>query len=65
MHILLVNDDGIQSIGIRALCEAALRRVNALFQLENPDGGVLGDLEFVTLLSPPGQMPLLAVMNTG
>ncbi len=26
MHILLVNDDGIQSIGIRALCEAARAR---------------------------------------
>jgi 5'-nucleotidase len=26
MHILLVNDDGIQSIGIHALCEAALAR---------------------------------------
>ncbi|GAB1362370.1 hypothetical protein MASR1M32_16060 [Rhodobacter sp.] len=32
--------------------EAALRRINALFQLENSDGGVLGDLEFVTLLAP-------------
>ena len=26
MHILLVNDDGIQSIGIHALCQAALMR---------------------------------------
>jgi len=26
MHILLVNDDGIRSIGIHALCEAALMR---------------------------------------
>lgn len=26
MHIFLVNDDGIQSLGIRALCEAALAR---------------------------------------
>lgn len=38
--------------------EAALRRVNALYQLENPDGGVLGDLEFVTLLSPRGIGPI-------
>ncbi|WP_149141257.1 ImpA family type VI secretion system protein [Gemmobacter caeruleus] len=34
--------------------EAALRRINALFQLENNDGGVLGDLEFVPLLAPRG-----------
>ncbi|MEZ5796351.1 MAG: type VI secretion system ImpA family N-terminal domain-containing protein [Paracoccaceae bacterium] len=34
--------------------EAALRRINALYQIENPDGGVLGDLEFVTLMSPRG-----------
>ncbi|MDQ2065688.1 type VI secretion system ImpA family N-terminal domain-containing protein [Xinfangfangia sp. CPCC 101601] len=38
--------------------EAALRRINALHQLENPDGGVLGDLEFVTLLSPRGLGPM-------
>ncbi|MGB4827590.1 MAG: type VI secretion system ImpA family N-terminal domain-containing protein, partial [Paracoccaceae bacterium] len=34
--------------------EAALRRNNALYQLENPDGGALGDLEFVTLMTPRG-----------
>lgn len=34
--------------------EAALRRINALMQLENPDGGVLGDLEFLTFLAPRG-----------
>ncbi len=38
--------------------EAALRRINALYQLENPDGGVLGDLEFTTLLSPRGLGPV-------
>ena len=38
--------------------EAALRRINALFQLENIDGGVLGDLEFVTLLAPRGIGPI-------
>lgn len=38
--------------------EAALRRINALFQLENPDGGVLGDLEFVTLMAPRGIGPI-------
>ncbi|WP_225030171.1 type VI secretion system protein TssA [Xinfangfangia pollutisoli] len=38
--------------------EAALRRINALYQLENPDGGVLGDLEFVTLLAPRGIGPV-------
>src|SRR5690606_17735980 len=30
----------------------------ALYQLENPDGGVLGDLEFVTLLAPRGIGPI-------
>ena len=34
--------------------EAALRRVNALYQLQNPDGGALGDLEFTTLMAPRG-----------
>lgn len=38
--------------------EAALRRINALYQLENPDGGVLGDLEFTTLLAPRGLGPV-------
>lgn len=38
--------------------EAALRRINALYQLENADGGVLGDLEFVTLLAPRGIGPV-------
>lgn len=38
--------------------EAALRRVNALRQLENADGGVLGDLEFATLLAPRGLGPI-------
>ena len=38
--------------------EAALRRVNALYQLENPDGGVLGDLEFLTLMAPRGIGPV-------
>lgn len=38
--------------------EAALRRINALYQLENADGGALGDLEFVALLSPRGLGPI-------
>jgi type VI secretion system protein ImpA len=38
--------------------EAALRRVNALRQLENADGGVLGDLEFATLMTPRGIGPI-------
>jgi type VI secretion system protein ImpA len=38
--------------------EAALRRINALYQLDNIDGGILGDLEFVTLLSPRGIGPI-------
>ncbi len=38
--------------------EAALRRTNALYQLENPDGGALGDLEFVTLMAPRGVGPI-------
>lgn len=38
--------------------EAALRRINALYQIENPDGGVLGDLEFVTLMAPRGIGPV-------
>ncbi|MFZ1470715.1 MAG: type VI secretion system ImpA family N-terminal domain-containing protein [Paracoccaceae bacterium] len=38
--------------------DAALRRINALYQLENPDGGVLGDLEFAALLTPRGLGPI-------
>jgi type VI secretion system protein ImpA len=36
------------------LREQALRRINALYQLENIDGGLLGDLEFVTFMAPRG-----------
>ena len=38
--------------GTRA--EAALRRSNALYQLENADNGLLGDLEFLPILAPRG-----------
>jgi type VI secretion system protein ImpA len=34
--------------------EAATRRINALFQLENNDNGLLCDLEFATVLNPRG-----------
>lgn len=34
--------------------EAALRRINALYQIENADEGILGDLEFNTVLAPRG-----------
>ncbi len=34
--------------------EAATRRINSLFQLENTDNGLLCDLEFTTVLSPRG-----------
>lgn len=34
--------------------EAAMRRINALFQIENTDDGLLGDLEFNTVLNPRG-----------
>lgn len=34
--------------------EAALRRINALYQIENADAGILGDLEFNTVLVPRG-----------
>jgi type VI secretion system protein ImpA len=38
--------------------EAALRRINALYQLESTDNGVLGDLEFNTFLNPRGLGPI-------
>lgn len=38
--------------------ESALRRINALYQIENADSGILGDLEFATLLSPRGLGPI-------
>ena len=31
-----------------------MRRINALFQIENTDDGLLGDLEFNTVLNPRG-----------
>jgi type VI secretion system protein ImpA len=34
--------------------EAAMRRINALYQIENTDDGLLGDLEFYKVLSPRG-----------
>ena len=38
--------------------EAATRRINALFQLENAENGLLCDLEFTTVLSPRGIGPV-------
>ncbi|HLQ18541.1 MAG TPA: type VI secretion system ImpA family N-terminal domain-containing protein [Tabrizicola sp.] len=38
--------------------EAATRRINALFQLENSDNGLLCDLEFSVVLSPRGLGPV-------
>ena len=38
--------------------EAATRRINALFQMENADNGLLCDLEFTTVLSPRGIGPV-------
>lgn len=41
--------------------EAATRRINALYQLENADNGLLCDLEFLTVLTPRG----LGVVTVG
>lgn len=38
--------------------EAATRRINSLFQLENTDNGLLCDLEFTTILAPRGIGPI-------
>ncbi|MDP3195617.1 ImpA family type VI secretion system protein [Tabrizicola sp.] len=38
--------------------EAATRRINSLFQLENADNGLLCDLEFAVVLSPRGIGPI-------
>lgn len=38
--------------------EAATRRINSLFQLENNDNGLLCDLEFTTVLNPRGIGPI-------
>ncbi len=34
--------------------EAATRRINALYQIENDDNGILGDLQFNTVMAPRG-----------
>ncbi len=41
-----------------SLREAATRRINALFQLENSDNGLVCDLEFTVVLSPRGIGPV-------
>ena len=41
--------------------EAAMRRINALYQIENTEDGLLGDLEFNTVLNPRG----LGIMTGG
>lgn len=38
--------------------EAATRRINSLFQLENADNGLLCDLEFATVFTPRGLGPI-------
>jgi type VI secretion system protein ImpA len=37
-----------------SLREAAMRRINALYQIENTDDGLLGDMEFYKVLNPRG-----------
>lgn len=38
--------------------EAALRRINALYQIENAENGLLCDLDYMTLLNPRGVGPI-------
>ena len=40
--------------------EAAVRRINALFQIENPDDGLLGDLDFLVVMNVRGLGPVTA-----
>lgn len=38
--------------------EAATRRINALYQIENDDNGILGDLQFNIVMTPRGVGPV-------
>ena len=38
--------------------EAATRRINALYQIENDDNGILGDLQFNIVMTPRGVGPI-------
>ncbi|MGB3315743.1 MAG: type VI secretion system protein TssA [Albidovulum sp.] len=38
--------------------EAATRRINALYQIENDDAGILGDLQFTIVMTPRGIGPV-------
>jgi type VI secretion system protein ImpA len=38
--------------------EAATRRINALYQIENDDNGILGDLQFTIVMTPRGVGPV-------
>ena len=51
MHILLVNDDGIQSIGIRALCKAALAQGHRV-SICAPSAQQSAASQRITLLEP-------------
>ena len=51
MHILLVNDDGIQSIGIHALCQASLERGHRV-SICAPSAQQSAASQRITLLEP-------------
>lgn len=51
MHILLTNDDGIHSIGLRALADAALRRGHRV-TISAPSSQCSANSQHITLTSP-------------
>lgn len=51
MHFLITNDDGISSVGLKALADAALRRGHRVF-ISAPNGQRSANSQHITLTSP-------------
>ena len=51
MHILLTNDDGIQSIGLKMLAQAILRRGHTLL-ISAPQGQCSANSQHISLFGP-------------
>ena len=51
MHLLITNDDGVSSVGLKALADAAMRRGHRVF-ISAPNGQRSANSQHITLTAP-------------
>lgn len=51
MHLLITNDDGVSSVGLKALADAAMRRGHRVF-ISTPNGQRSANSQHITLTAP-------------